>query len=190
MTKCASCGTDNAGWVPKDRLDTVAEQRRAAVEASEAMSAQVAEMTGQLKAATEAGATAAVLQGEVERLKGLEQSWGTEKGILSAGLEPAGLSIVRMLWDSMAEADRPDTVASWLSDRAALPKAVSVYLPTEGGPAATAPAAEPTAAALPLSSATARDPGDPSQPLSADAIRTMSLAEYREHRDALLKTVV
>jgi len=185
MTKCESCGHDHAGWIPKDRLDTVAEQRRAALEASEGLASKVAELDAQLKAATTAGADLGILQGEVERLKGLEQSWGVEKGILSAGLEPAGLSIVRMLWDSMPAADRPDSVGAWLSDRATLPKAVSVYLPSGDQPAA-APAPAPS---LPRSSATARDPSQPSDPLSADAIRSMSLAEYKEHRGALLKSV-
>lgn len=148
--KCGACGADNDGWIPKERLDKVSEQRRNLRD--ELASAQQALEDLQSETSTASAEVAAklshaeTLQARVSELENERGGWATERALMAAGVtDEEGVGIARLLWDRMGEDDRPASVGDWLRSDS-VPLAIRAYLPpttTTEAPATTTEAEAP-----------------------------------------------
>ena len=197
--------------VPKDRFTKVTAQKREAQE-------RLAAMEAELSAATAQAATAATHQETAERLQAsleAERSkFSSYKTIADAGLPPDLVDAVEWSWSRLDQDSRPG-LAEWLEDMKASPSAAPAvlrpHLQALAGPAVTesngtpppvAQAAAPpaavengAAAAPPAVQRTpppenrgTRPPPRPGATFDAQQIATMTPAEYRAHREAILST--
>lgn len=194
--KCGACGADNEGWIPKERLDKVSEQRRNLRD--ELANAQQALDDLRSETSTASAEVAAklshadTLQSRVAELEAERSGWATERALMAAGVtDEEGVGIARLLWDRMAEDDRPASVGDWLKSDS-VPLAIRAYLPTTTteAPTTTTEAEAPATNGERVNrnpptnrGATAAAPTAPVY--SREAIANMSPAEYREHRQQI-----
>ena len=132
--KCGACGADNEGWIPKERLDKVSEQRRNlrdelanAQQALDDLRSETSTASAEVAAKLSHAET---LQSRVAELEAERSGWATERALMAAGVtDEEGVGIARLLWDRMAENDRPASVGDWLKSDS-VPLAIRAYLPT------------------------------------------------------------
>lgn len=177
--KCAHCGAANDAWIPKNRLDDVIKERRAAKAAADEIAAKLAAADERLAAAAELEARLAQVAGERDRL-------ALEGAIMGAGItDREGVSLAALAWSALAEDARPsEGIGAWLTSDAA-PRGVRAYLPSAAPPAA--PPAPPAPKGTPGNAGVV--PGQPpaSGQLTAAQIDAMTPDQYRQHRAALLR---
>jgi hypothetical protein len=186
--KCGACGADNEGWIPKERLDKVSEQRRNLRD--ELANAQQA--LDDLRSETSTASAEVAAKLSVAELEAERSGWATERALMAAGVtDEEGVGIARLLWDRMAEDDRPASVGDWLKSDS-VPLAIRAYLPTTTteAPTTTTEAEAPATNGERVNrnpptnrGATAAAPTAPVY--SREAIANMTPAEYREHRQQI-----
>ena len=183
---------DDATPRARDRIIALAQQAAGLRQQLDAVAPKLAEVTtlqAQLSAAAESHLKAAA------EWTAKEAAWNTDRALLAAGItDPEAADIIAHAYSRVAApegADKP-SLATWLQDRAALPKGVQAYLPA---PAAAAPVvAHPTApvkAAPPNANAGAAPTSPLNGPLSGAEIQEMmrtpeGMARYQKVRAAHL----
>lgn len=199
--KCGACGADNEGWIPKERLDKVSEQRRGlkeqlanAQQALEDLQAETATASAQSEAKLQHAET---LLERVTQLESEKAGWATERALMAAGVtNEEGVGIARLLWDRIPADDRPATVGEWLTSDA-VPLAIKAYLPSGSAPAdqAAAAPAEPAQAA-PADQRINRNPPAnrgatgtaPTAPIyTRESIAAVPKEEWAAHREQIMR---
>lgn len=186
--KCGSCGAENDGWVPQERLDKVSAQRREALEDVRKLQGEIGDLHGTINDQTKKLSTVDSLSDALDSYRAKEGQWELQRGLMQAGItEEEGLAVASTIYGALPAEDRP-SVADWLaSDQ--LPKGVRSYLPSsEPAPAPAAPAApaEPVRQPLPRSNVGAQPAPAPAPDFSPGSIRGMSAADYEANREAIL----
>ena len=150
--------------------------------------ARVKELEGRVSELAPLAESAEKYKAQIEEVKAASkaerEALRIEREISAAGITDAeGMEYVQHAYSRLPSEGRP-TLAEWLGNKDALPKAVRAYMP-EGGtpPTPAAPPAPPPPAAN--AGATDAPKGAPSQ-YSPEAISRMSPAEYKAARAAIL----
>lgn len=185
---------DDATPRARDRIIALAQQAAGLRQQLDAVAPKLAEVTtlqAQLSAATESHLKAAA------EWTAKEAAWNTDRALLAAGItDPEASDIIAHAYSRVAApegAEKP-SLATWLQDRAALPKGVQAYLPAASAAAAApvvaAPAA-PVKAAPPNANAGAASAMPLNGPLSGAEIQEMmrtpeGMARYSKLRAAHL----
>lgn len=185
--KCESCGHSHDAWVPLEKLEHVARQRRESNARIKELEGSIEKLTGERDAAKDAAGGADALAAQLTELRAsleAERSgWETQRALMAAGFRDEGLDIAGLMYGRLPENDRP-TVADWaasLFDGEETPQWATPWAPNSQQ--------QPAAKARPKESAPASAHGPPTtQPYNADQIRNMSVEEYREHRQQILST--
>lgn len=195
---CPHCSKEITGWVPEDRLKkATADKREAAAQAAEAAK-QLEELTGKAQGAES-------LQTELETLKAehakMKASHNSQIAVMGHGVTDPD-DVADLLAIYTRRAPEGVSVSDWLSDKDALPRAVSALMSNgTPAPAAAAPAPEPAAVqaepaapqtnGTPLPAAnTGAVPTPPTKAMpSAQELSTMTTEQYRAHRDQILASL-
>jgi hypothetical protein len=183
---------DDATPRAKERIIALAAERTALRQQLDAVGPKLAEVTtlqAQLSAATELHLKAAA------EWSAKEAAWQTDRALLAAGItDPEASDIIAHAYSRVSVPDgseRP-SLATWLQDRAALPKGVQAYLPqaapTTAPPATTATKTEPAKTAPPNANAGAGTTAPLNGPLSAAEIQSMMATPEGRARYAQLRT--
>lgn len=188
--KCSSCGHEHEDWVPKARLETVTEQRKAAKAEAKAAEERAAQIEAQLAEAGNSQDTIDSLNGRIKELEAAKGTWELQKTIMGAGItDPEGLSVISTLWSALPEDKRPDGgVSEWLTGDSA-PKAAKAYMvaDTQQGEteAETKTAEVQTRAGLPNANSGIKQSSNADGQFTAQRIAQMTPAEYAQHREAI-----
>lgn len=185
---------DDATPRARDRIIALAQQAAGLRQQLDAVAPRLAEVTtlqAQLSAATESHLRAAA------EWTAKEAAWVTDRALLAAGItDPEAADIIAHAYSRVAApegAERP-SLATWLQDRAALPKGVQAYLPATAAAAAAPVVAAPVAPvkAVPPNANAGAAPTTPlNGPLSGAEIQEMmrtpeGMARYAKLRAAHL----
>lgn len=184
---------DDATPRARDRIIALAQQAAGLRQQLEAVAPKLAEVTtlqAQLSAAAESHLKAAA------EWTAKEAAWNTDRALLAAGItDPEAADIIAHAYSRVAApegAEKP-SLATWLQDRAALPKGVQAYLPATAAAAAPVVAAPvaPVKAAPPNANAGAAPTTPLNGPLSGAEIQEMmrtpeGMARYSKLRAAHL----
>lgn len=129
--KCTECGHEHADWIPKDRFDTVVDQRKQLKEQLETATAKVSELETELATKDKELGKLETLTTELESYKAKEQAWGLERAIVRSGItDDEGVRFTTLAWQSIPDDKKPEGgISAWLSDPDALPKGVRAYMP-------------------------------------------------------------
>jgi hypothetical protein len=186
---------DDATPRAKERIIALAAERTALRQQLDAVGPKLAEVTtlqAQLSAATETHLKAAA------EWAAKETAWQTDRALLAAGItDPEAADIIAHAYSRVTPAEGADkpSLATWLQDRAALPKGVQAYLPapaaTTTTPTATTTKTEPAKVAPPNANAGAGSSAPLNGPLSAAEITEMmrtpeGIERYKKVRAAHL----
>jgi len=186
---------DDATPRAKERIIALAAERTALRQQLDAVGPKLAEVTtlqAQLSAATETHLKAAA------EWAAKETAWQTDRALLAAGItDPEAADIIAHAYGRVTPAEGADkpSLATWLQDRAALPKGVQAYLPpaatTTPTPTATTTKTEPAKVAPPNANAGAGSSAPLNGPLSAAEITEMmrtpeGIERYKKVRAAHL----
>jgi len=187
---------DDATPRAKERIIALAAERTALRQQLDAVGPKLAEVTtlqAQLSAATEERIRAAA------EWSAKEAAWQTDRALLAAGItDPEAADIIAHAYSRVTPAEGADkpSLATWLQDRAALPKGVQAYLPASAAattttPTATTTKAEPVKTAPPNANAGAGSSAPLNGPLSAAEITEMmrtpeGIERYKKVRAAHL----
>jgi len=168
---------DDATPRAKERIIALAAERTALRQQLDAVGPKLAEVTtlqAQLSAATETHLKAAA------EWSAKEAAWQADRALLAAGItDPEAADIIAHAYSRVTPAEGADkpSLATWLQDRAGLPKGVQAYLPapstTTTTPTATTAKAEPAKVAPPNANAGAGSSAPLNGPLSAAEITEM-----------------
>ncbi len=198
--KCPNCNAEHEGWVPKERLDTVAEQRRQIEAELTTTKSEVSEWKTKWESASGDLAQLEAYKNQVAEYQGKESSWTVERSILRSGItSDEGIDFARLAWDRLPEDKRPEGgIESWLNNSEALPHGVKVYLPqSQARVEPEAPKVETTTTQVspetqqqqppPRGSSTVVPGGNAAgQPtFTREQILAMSPEEYAAHREAI-----
>jgi len=187
---------DDATPRAKERIIALAAERTALRQQLDAVGPKLAEVTtlqAQLSAATETHLKAAA------DWAAKETAWQTDRALLAAGItDPEASDIIAHAYSRVTPAEGTDkpSLATWLQDRAALPKGVQAYLPAPAAGTATPPptttkTADPVKTAPPNANAGAGSSAPLNGPLSAAEISEMmrtpeGIERYKKVRSAHL----
>ena len=185
---------DDATPRARDRIIALAQQAAGLRQQLDAVAPKLAEVTtlqAQLSAATESHLKAAA------EWTAKEAAWNTDRALLAAGItDPEASDIIAHAYSrvSAPEGAEKPSLATWLQDRAALPKGVQAYLPVASAAAAAPVVATPAApgkAAPPNANAGAAPAMPLNGPLSGAEIQEMmrtpeGMARYQKVRAAHL----
>jgi len=188
---------DDATPRAKERIIALAAERTALRQQLDAVGPKLAEVTtlqAQLSAATETHLKAAA------DWAAKETAWQTDRALLAAGItDPEAADIIAHAYSRVTPAEGADkpSLATWLQDRAALPKGVQAYLPPATGTTQTTPTpaattkTEPAKTTPPNANAGAGSAAPLNGPLSAAEISEMmrspeGIERYKKVRSAHL----
>tara|TARA_R110000824_G_scaffold112330_2_gene261451 strand:+ start:87 stop:710 length:624 start_codon:yes stop_codon:yes gene_type:complete len=196
---CPHCSKDVAGFVPEDRLSKMAADKREALAQLEAFKKETEEF--RTKAETVEALTAELTEAR-NHAQSLTTSHTRQLDVYRHGLTDAE-DVADLLAIYERRAPEGTALGEWLSNKDALPKAVSALLgsssPASAPPEATPSAATPAevvpanpmvniAPPTPVASANAGAVATPAARAmpSASDISSMSIDEYKAHRDTLI----
>lgn len=195
--QCGACGASNEGWIPKERLDKVSEQRRGlkeqlanAQQALEDLQTEADSASAQNEAKL---IHAETLIAKVAKLEAAQSGWDTERALLAAGVtNEEGIGIARLLWDRLPEDSKPQSVSEWLQGES-VPLAIKAYLPEPAAEPAAEQSPEPEAEPAAQARINRNPPTNrgavgtaPTAPIyTRGSIEGMSLDEYRAHREQI-----
>jgi hypothetical protein len=186
---------DDATPRAKERIIALAAERTALRQQLDAVGPKLAEVTtlqAQLSAATELHLKAAA------EWSAKEAAWQTDRALLAAGItDPEASDIIAHAYSrvTVTEGGERPSLATWLQDRAALPKGVQAYLPqaapTTVPPVMPATKTEPAKTAPPNANAGAGTTAPLNGPLTAAEISEMmrtpeGIERYKKVRAAHL----
>jgi len=168
-----SSGTSNA--VPYERFTTVNDQRKAAEQEVQRLKQQLADVSKQAGAADALFTQLETVNKTLETERG---TWATERSLMSHGLldqEARDLAI----WSYQRLGDDKPELGDWLSSMKEAPDNVPAYLKPYFGQ-------QPQQAkAMPDTNKGALDSGLETAAFKRGSISSMTLDEYREHREKI-----
>jgi len=200
---CPHCSKEVTGWIPEDRLSKMAADKREALTQLDALKGELT--TAKATADQVAGLSAELAEARTHAAQ-LTQSHSQQLDVYRHGVTDSE-DVADLLAIYQRRAPEGVALGDWLGDAANLPRSVSVLLsapaapPAEALPAAppadaapavngTTPAAQPAPAAAPAPVASANAGAIPTPPArampSAADISSMSLEEYKSHREVLI----
>ena len=186
--ECPHCSQGIDKIVPKDRFDQIYAERKEATAKAEALSAELEEL--RTKSAGSDGLREQVAE-LGRRLEAQSSSSDRALAVARSGItDPDDAADLLAIYDRRG-GDQP--LSEWLGNRAGLPRAAAALFPALPAPGATpeataAPPAAPPAVQPPVNRGATGHPAG-RQAFSAAQIRSLSAAEYRANREAILSSI-
>ena len=198
---CPHCSKDVDGWIPEDRLSEMAKAKREATTTAEKLAGEIEAIRGKAASADNLAVELAEARTHAEKLA---SSHGQQLSVYRHGITDAEdvadiLAIFQRrapngtdLGDWLGGDTLPRSVSALMATRSAAPAVAAPAPATTATATGPAPAAAPSPALVPVLSgvATANAGAVPTPPAlaqpSANEIASMSVDQYKAHRDTLL----